>query len=170
MATRALWVFLMREQTLVGGEHLASKARDRRHIRGRGRRRVVEQLAQHPGTAFDGAGVLTIAAHEVDGRHAEQPAARRAFGQRHLFIAIALHAREAVVMREHAIDHYVIGLQQVAQARVVPQLMLDGFIDFTLDRDLRAVVEARIQRAIDLEEVDAIQAEPLMGEGADETL
>ena len=32
---------------------------------------AMQELAQHPGSAFDGAGTLAIATHEVDGRHAE---------------------------------------------------------------------------------------------------
>ncbi len=60
-------------------------------------------------------------------------------------------------MREHAVNDHVVRLQQVAQARVVPQQEFDGLIHLVLRCDLRPVIETRIQRTIDLEKVDPIQ-------------
>ena len=85
MAARALRILLMRLHPLAGGEHLAREAGERRDIRRRGRRRIVEELAQDPRAAFDRAGVLAVAAHEMNGRHPQQSAARRVLGQRRLF-------------------------------------------------------------------------------------
>ena len=80
MAARALRVFLVRQQPLTGGEHLPCEAGDGGNIRRCWGRRVVEELPQDPGAAFDGARAIAIATHEEDGGHAEQPAARRPCG------------------------------------------------------------------------------------------
>jgi hypothetical protein len=75
MSLQALRLFLMGEEALAGVEQLVFESRDLRHIRRCGRWWVVEEFAQDPGPALDGAGALAVAAHGEDGGHAEQAAA-----------------------------------------------------------------------------------------------
>ena len=149
---------------LAHGEQFAVEARELRDVRRRGRRRVVEQLAQHPRAALDGAGVLAVAAHREDGRHAEQSAARRTGGQRDFAELVAAHAVEAVVVGEQAVDDDEVGLEQAAQAEVLAQQAGEGLIHLLARGGLGAVVEGAVEPEIELEKIEPVHAEPLMRE------
>ena len=75
VALQALRLLLVRNEAVMWADGLGGETVELRHIGRCGRWRIVQQLAQHPGTALDGAGAFAIAAHGEDGGHAEQSTA-----------------------------------------------------------------------------------------------
>ena len=162
MAARALRLLLMHRQTLASREQLFLQPVQHRHIRRRGRRRVVEQSAQHPRAALDRAGMLAVAAHSVDRRHAEQPSARRAGRQLHRTECVAFHVGQSVVIREQTVHHDVVRLQQMTQPLVVTQEMRERLIHLHSRRLLRAHIKARIPLVVEPKEIEPLHVQPLM--------
>ena len=169
MAARALRSLLVHLHPLAGGQSLARQPGDLRHVRRRGRWRVVEQLSQHPGAPLDGAGMLAVAAHRMNRRHAEQAAAGRIIRHGDLAELVAMHAFEAVVVGQQAVDDDVVGLEQVSDPTILPQQVRERLVDLAAGRGLRAVIELRIERAVELKEVEALHREPLRHERLDES-
>ena len=101
----------MRKNTIPGGEHLASQPGQGRHVSRGGRRRIIEQFAQHPDPALHRAGMFPVAAHGQDGGHAEQPTPVRILRQAHLAEGITVDALDPIVVGESRVADHVVGLE-----------------------------------------------------------
>ena len=168
MAAGTLRLVLMHLQAFAGRERLARQPRAARHVGRRRGRRVVEHLTEHPGAAFHRARGVAIAAHRQDSRHPEQAAPRRVLRQRHLLEAGPVGMRQAVVVGQHIIDDHVVGLEQVGEAAVPADEMGERLVDLVPGRLLHGVVEPWVAIAVELEEIEPIEDQPLVDERPDE--
>jgi hypothetical protein len=161
VAVGALRFLLVQVEPFARGEQLGAEAREFRDI-GRGRRRrLVEELAQHPRPTLHRIGVLAVAAHRHDGRHAEQAPAWGVGGQRHFAKHVTRDPSNPVVLGQQRIDHHVICAEQCAQAAVVPQQGSEGLVDFLPRGRFYGVVELRIQLPVKLKQIEPFEGEPL---------
>ena len=99
-------------------------------------------------------------------KHAAAMAVRR---QRHLAELPAVHAGDAVVLRQPAVEHREVGGDEVGQAQVVLEHFVEEQLRLLDHRHLQHVVEFGIQDVAGFRGVDLAQAEPLadevLGEG-----
>ena len=138
------------------------------HVRRCRRRRIVEQFAENPRTAFHRARVLAVAPHGVNRRHAQEAAPRRSGRHRNPAELIALHSLETVIVGKQAVDDDVVSREQIAQGPVSLHEKSKRLVHLPTGRLLRAVVKLRIQREIKLEEIESIHRQPLGHKGLNE--
>ncbi len=90
-------------------------------------------------------------------------------GELHLAELPALRARNAVVLRQPAVEHGEVGVHEVGQAQVVLQNFLEEEFGFPEHRHLEHVVEFGVEDVAWLGEIDLAQVQPLadevLGEG-----
>ena len=76
--------------------------------------------------------------------------------------------RQAVVVGKHIVDDHGVGLEQVCEAALLEDEVGEGLVDLVSSRLLYGVVEPRVAVAIELEEIEPIEDQPLMDERPDE--
>jgi len=93
--------------------------------------------------------VLAVAAHPVDGCHAQQASPGRIGRQLHYLELISLCSRQPVVIRQQTVHHDVVGLQKFPQTAVLPQEVSEGFVDLNPRGFLGAEVEVGIKGVVE---------------------
>ena len=94
VALGALRFLLMEGDAFAGGERFARKPVELGDV-GRGRRgRIMQEFAQDPRAAFDGAGLFTVAVHGEDGGHTQKPAPGRPLGEVYLAELVSYDPRD----------------------------------------------------------------------------
>ena len=111
--------------------------------------------------------MLAVAAHCMDRCHAEQAAAWRPRWQSRAAEFVAVHAFEAVVVGKQTVDDDVVGLEEVGEPAVVGEQPGERLVDLATGCRLRAVVELRIEREIELKEIEPVHRQPLRHERLD---
>ena len=73
-------------------------------------------MTQHPSSALDRAAVDAVAAHGVNGGHAQQTTARRIGWQVYLAKLVTGNAVDSVVGGEQSVDEDIVALQKIAES------------------------------------------------------
>ena len=136
---------------------------ERRHIRGRLRRRRAQQSIQHPFAAHHRRGAVGERRHRQNAALAQQPAAIL-IGDGHAPEAVALHVRNAVVLRQPLIDERVVRGQQVDHVAVFADDAVEEQLGFAAHGLQQIAVEVGIEEQIRLRVVQVAQIQPLPGE------
>ena len=140
-----------------------------RHSFGRRRRRRAQDAIQDPHAAGDRRGSGAVGRHLQHAGHRQDAAAVAVPRQRHLAKLPTLHAGDAVVLRQPAVEHREVGGDEVGQAQVVLQDFVEEQFRLPDHRHLQHVVELGVEDVAGLRGVDVAQAEPLadevLGEG-----
>ena len=161
MALGALGGLLVEGNAFAGGEWFPPEAVDLGNV-GRSRRgRIMQEFAQHPGAAFDGAGLLAVAAHGEDGGHTQKPAPGRALGEFDLAELVPYDPRDLVVLGQQAVDEDRVGFEELAEAGAFFEEGLERLKDFLLGGGLGGQIEVAVELRVELEEIEPGKPQPL---------
>ena len=116
VATGTLGFLHVGGEFLSGGKGLVGESGKLRDIGWSRRWRIVEEVAEYPGTSFNRTTFDTVTAHGVNGGHTQQSAARGTRRELHFAELVTIDTFDAVVVGEKAIDHDVVALEEFAEA------------------------------------------------------
>ena len=156
------------------GELLANRGRaariglERRDIGGRGIGRFAEQPPHDPGAAQHRRGDGAVGRHLEHARLGQHAAAMTARRQRHAAELFPGHAGDLVMFGDAAVEHQKVGMDEVAQLRIVAEQFGEERVRFADHGRFEDVVEFRVELPVGLGEVDLPQLEPLADEVLDE--
>ena len=108
--------------------------------------------------------MLAVGAHRQHCSHPEKATAGRTRRQFYLSELVTRNAVEPVILSQHAVGHHKVALEQVFQAEVFPNEQADCLEDLLLGDRLGGKIKIGIELVVELEEIEPVEAEPLVGE------